>query len=120
MPLIEDHADTRVAIVMHLKARCEIGVAGSVQEAVKMLTLERWDLLLSDIGLPDGTGWDILAAPTVRPPLCAVAMSANSKVDMEHKSLTAGFWRHLQKPLSPAELDMVLEETVSRRAKAQS
>jgi CheY-like chemotaxis protein len=61
--LVEDHDDTRKAMGMFLRAHGHrTQVAAGVQEALDLAAKSdtRFDLLLSDLRLPDGTGWDLL------------------------------------------------------------
>src|SRR6202012_5316799 len=74
--LVEDHADTAEILKRMLVRRGhEVVIAGNVAEALEKGTTERFDLLLSDIGLPDGTGSELLQklGPAHRIP--AIALS---------------------------------------------
>ena len=113
--LVEDHADTRLALEKLLKGlghRPE--VAQNMAEALLLGCAEREkiDLLLSDIGLPDGDGWELLSQLRERGccPKRAIAFSGwGSRVDLL-KSKAAGFEAHLTKPLSLAVLEAALLE----------
>ena len=111
--LVEDHADTRVALEKFLKA---LGhrpkVAQNMEEALLLGCAEnrKFDLLLSDIRLPDGDGWELLLR--LRESGCcpkrAIALSGlGSRQDIS-KSKAAGFEAHLTKPLSPSTLKAAL------------
>jgi len=70
----------------------------------------RFDLLLSDLQLPDGNGWDLLRRLEEggRRPKQAIAISGwGSETDVA-KSKRAGFETHLIKPISPKVLEAVL------------
>jgi hypothetical protein len=59
--LVEDHVDTRHALKRLLTSfGCQVTTAGTVKEAVEMANLQSFDLLLSDIGLPDGSGTEVM------------------------------------------------------------
>lgn len=60
--IVEDHEDTRKSLVRLIKSWGHgVRAAGSVSEARALIQTEAHDLLLSDIGLPDGTGLDVVA-----------------------------------------------------------
>lgn len=106
--LVEDHADTR-NVISRLLIRLGYGVTavGSVGEA---LACEgKFDILLSDIGLPDGTGLDVVRALKERGSVRhTVAMSGYGTPDDFRRSEEAGFARHLVKPLNFDVLRRVL------------
>src|SRR6516165_4569857 len=88
-------------------------VAAGVQEALDLAATfdTRFDLLLSDLQLPDGNGWDLLRRLEDgggRRPRQAVAVSGwGSETDVA-KSKSAGFGTHLIKPIAPQVLEAVL------------
>jgi len=57
---IEDDADTRRIVDMLLKDTCQIAQAPTVQEARRLLDTRTFDLVLIDLGMPDGSGLDVL------------------------------------------------------------
>ena len=74
-----------------------------------------FDLLLSDIGLPDGTGWDLLRELRAGArPIRAIAISGLGAPEDLERSESAGFSEHLVKPVAPEKL----EEAVRKGAKA--
>ena len=70
------------------------------------------DALISDIGLPDGDGWELLRRvhSHLPRPLYAIAMSGFGMNADHVRSREAGFRHHLLKPFKPAELDSMLAE----------
>ena len=118
--LLEDHADTARLMARFLKRRLRMKVicAATVQEGVDVFLREGRDrgvdLIISDIGLPDGTGRDLLgrileAAPeTALPP--AIALSGYGTEQDIKSSRDAGFREHITKPV---DLDR-LEQSVRR------
>jgi len=107
--LAEDHADTRQAIERLLSRwGHEVQSAATVAEAVELAGTFQPDLLLSDIGLPDGTGIDLLGKIRHDRPLHAIAMSGfGMEADLE-MSRHAGFAEHLIKPVSAERLKEAL------------
>ena len=67
-------------------------------------------VLISDLGLPDGNGWELMQELENLSPRYAVAISGyGMKADRE-MSAESGFRHHLVKPLWPHKLDSLLEE----------
>jgi two-component system CheB/CheR fusion protein len=109
--IVEDHPDTLAALRMYLEALGHlVSSATTLKGAVATLAETPCDLLLSDIGLPDGNGWELLQRLETSRPAFAVAMSgfgANADPD---RSRAVGFRHHLVKPFHPAELDRIVSE----------
>ena len=107
--LVDDHEDTaRVMSRLLRNAGFEVTTAGSVGEALRTADAAEFDLLLSDLGLPDGSGHDLLRGLKTRRPIRAIALSGFGMDEDVQRSREAGFDRHLTKP---ASLD-VLEATI--------
>ena len=119
--IVEDHSDSLSALTIYL-TECGHTVrhARSIGETLGALENSTCDLLLSDIGLPDGTGWELLAQLRENQvlPKYAVAMSGFSMFTDRRKSEAAGFRHHLVKPLNPDDLDAALEEAQREKAAA--
>ena len=107
--VVEDHAETARGLAMYLRSNGhEVHVALDIRSARQLATEIDYDILLSDIGLPDGSGWDLLEELSARRPITAIAMSGyNTDADLA-RSRAAGFVAHLAKPLTPGELDTAL------------
>lgn len=112
--IIENHEDTAGFLRLYLEQRGhEVFWAGDLASARTMLLQYSPGVVICDIGLPDGSGWELLEGlPPERRPY-AIAMSGfGSSVDRE-KSLRAGFRYHLVKPFLPDDLDALLEAVIS-------
>ena len=108
--LVEDHADTR-RVLSNLLGRSghEIITAGTVAEAVKLLENVRVNVLLSDLGLPDGDGLELVAkAKAVKPAIKAVALTARESIADYRRGQKAGFDHYLTKPFDFHELRSLL------------
>jgi CheY-like chemotaxis protein len=111
--VVEDHDDTRRGMELFLQAlgyRTQVAVG--VQAALDLVAASeaRFDLLLSDLRLPDGNGWDLLRRleETGCRPRQAIAISGwSSETDLA-KSISAGFQGHLVKPVNPDTLEAIL------------
>jgi CheY-like chemotaxis protein len=102
--LVDDHSDTAEAFALLLEQRgLSVITANSVASALERAS-EGFDVLVADVGLPDGSGRDLARALAARGPLRAIAMSGyGSDADVE-ASQAAGFRAHLVKPVEPARL----------------
>jgi CheY-like chemotaxis protein len=84
-------------------------VAGSVGEALSLYKIERPDILISDIGLPQIDGYDLVQqiragdAEAVRG-IPAIALTAYARAEDRMRALRAGYQVHIAKPVEPAEL----------------
>ncbi len=89
----------------------DVATAGSVQEALLLLSNLRFDILLSDIGLPDGTGLELVAqAKKLQPWKKTVALTALGQCEDRDRGLGAGFDEYLTKPFDFHRLRSLLAE----------
>jgi PAS domain S-box-containing protein len=112
--LVEDHADTAEAMADLLREMGHrVTVAHSV--AAGLAAAERMggrlDLVLSDLGLPDGTGLDLMTQLHGRYGVKGIALSGYGMEEDVRRSLEAGFERHLTKPVNLQALQMAIQET---------
>jgi CheY-like chemotaxis protein len=109
--IVEDHVDTLYALCLYLEyAGHSVRSARSKEEALKKIPQGHYDVLISDIGLPDGNGWDLLREISDSRPQFAIAMSGYGTAADRERSADAGFRHHLVKPVSLEKLASVLEE----------
>ena len=73
----------------------------------------RYDVLLADIGLPDGSGWELMETLLRRSPVRGIAISGHAYNADVQKSLEAGFAEHLTKPVSVESLYAAIERVGS-------
>jgi len=119
--VVENHEDTLQAMKMYLELEGHIAdTAATMKEALAAATENTFDLVITDIGLPDGDGWELMRQLRERvPPVRAVAMSGYGwKEDLE-KSRAAGFLAHLLKPLKISDLEAVLRK-IEQQASAEA
>lgn len=107
--VVENHEDTLQAMKMYLELEGHAAdTANTMKEALDAVAEDSFDLVITDIGLPDGDGWELMRQLRERGPVRAVAMSGYGwKEDLE-KSRAAGFLAHLLKPLKITDLETVL------------
>ena len=109
--LVDDHADTRAVLSRLLtKSGHEVLTADSADQALKILDGGRFDVLISDIGLPDCSGYELVREAKRRQPLKGIALSGLGMDDDILRSMEAGFDCHLTKPINFQELKSVLEK----------
>lgn len=108
--LVEDHGVTAQMIKMVLKERGHsVEVAGDVATAVELAGRQSFDLLLSDLGLPDGSGHDLIRELRSKGyDFPAIALSGYGQEDDLRRSQEAGFSAHLIKPASREAIDQAL------------
>ena len=100
--LVEDHGVTAKIMRMVLAADGHtVEYAGDVATALELVDQGRFDLLVSDLGLPDGSGYDLIRQLRQRGhTFPAIALSGYGQEDDIRRSLEAGFAAHLTKPAS--------------------
>ncbi len=118
--LVENNPDTRELMGLLLaQAGHVVGSAATMAAALEAIPAFAADMLISDIGLDDGTGWELLGLLGESRPPYAIAMSGfGTPVDREN-SRAAGFRHHLLKPVVPASLDLLLDEVRQERGGAR-
>lgn len=108
--LVEDNSDTADIIGLALGSTGHVVTkAGDASTAVEMVKNQRFDLLISDIGLPDRSGLELIreireAGVHVR----AIALSGYGREEDVHKSLEAGFAEHITKPVNVDALESAI------------
>lgn len=115
--LVENHDDTLNYLGRYLEqSGHEVRIAREMEGALKALQEKPADVLLCDIGLPDGSGWELMEkVATYEHVPFGIAMSGYSSRADQEKSLAAGFRYHLVKPFVPDDLDALLKEAATER-----
>ncbi len=111
--LVEDHQPTRQALLQLLIHRhYEVIAAAGTAEARAIATRKRFDLVISDIGLPDGSGYELMTDLRREFALTGIALTGyGSEQDLE-LARSAGFIAHLTKPVSIQALEAALVAAV--------
>jgi signal transduction histidine kinase/CheY-like chemotaxis protein len=111
--LVEDHAASRSAIATALRRRgYQVMDVGRIREAIDAATRWEFDLVLSDIELPDGTGLDLMLA-LERRGARGIALSGYATEDDRKRSMTAGFSEHLAKPVTIDALELAIHRVAA-------
>ncbi|HET6406667.1 MAG TPA: ATP-binding protein [Chthoniobacteraceae bacterium] len=114
--VVEDHEDTRRVLSRALRRRgFGVTVAEGVESACEQYENTRPDLVICDLGLPDGTGWDALRRLREFGPVKAIAMSGFGMDDDVQRSRDAGFVAHLTKPVSFPHLENLLAAMLTEK-----
>ena len=109
---VEDHAESRRVIANLLRrVGYHVSVADCAGTALAMLKADKFDVILSDIGLPDGTGYAlVMFAKQSQPSIVAIALTGYG-ADQDIKfSREAGFDFYLTKPVDFHELRTALNQ----------
>jgi len=111
--LVEDHKPTSRALTQLLVRRnYQVTAASCVTEAREAARLHGFDLLISDIGLPDGNGYDLMAELRTEYGLPGIALTGYGMEEDVNRSQAAGFVAHLTKPVSVQSLEGALASVV--------
>ncbi|HWP40524.1 MAG TPA: response regulator, partial [Tepidisphaeraceae bacterium] len=116
--LVDDHRDTAEVLARLLRSLgYQLTTASSVAEALSLAEAARtatppkpFDLLVCDLGLPDGSGLDVVRQIKLKQPIKSIALSGFGMEDDIQRSLQAGFDQHLTKPVDLDVLDAVIRE----------
>lgn len=113
--LVEDDAAT--SLVMG-KLLCRLGYhvqsADSVAKALELIDKEPVDVMLSDISLPDGSGYELMDELRNRCSAVGIAMSGYDDLEDLDRSHRAGFATHLVKPIDFDALKNVIARLLAR------
>ena len=111
--VVEDQADIAYGLKMYFDAKGhEVSVALDAASARAKAAEKRFDIVLCDLVLPDGNGWDLLPHLRSQGPVRAIAISGHNSDQDLARSKAAGFIMHLAKPVAMAELDRVFAEVM--------
>jgi CheY-like chemotaxis protein len=111
--VVEDHEDTRRVLSRALRRKgFGVTVAAGVESAVEQFAASHPDLVICDIGLPDGTGWDVIRRLREAGPVRAIAVSGFGMDQDLQRSREAGFIAHLTKPVDFPRLEAVLSQAL--------
>lgn len=107
--LVEDHEPTRNALAHLLKRRNYlVSPAATLEEARALAAQESFDLLISDIGLPDGNGYDLMQELAGLHSMKGIALTGYGMDRDIDRSTEAGFVAHLTKPIQVQALESAI------------
>jgi CheY-like chemotaxis protein len=109
--VVEDHDDTLRAMKLLLtRLGYKVLAAENMTDALRIAEEEQFDILLSDIGLPDGSGLELLKRIRQRRDVPALALSGFGMDEDVERSRDAGFSDHLTKPVSIDRLQAAIAQ----------
>jgi CheY-like chemotaxis protein len=119
--VVDDEPDTRELLKAGLEnCGANVTVAGSAAEAFVTLASQIPDVIISDIGMPDEDGYDLIRKLRSMPAdqggsVPAIALTAYARVEDRLRALRSGYQMHVPKPVELAELVAVADSLVKRR-----
>jgi CheY-like chemotaxis protein len=117
--LVEDHQDTARVLRRVLEhAGFAVSHASTIAEAFELATNRSFDLVVSDLGLPDGSGLELMRHLHTTRGLTGIALSGFGMDDDRAASSAAGFAEHLTKPVDWPQLRSVIDRVVAARTTA--
>jgi signal transduction histidine kinase/ActR/RegA family two-component response regulator len=115
--MVDDHGDTRQVLANLLRRKGhEVFTAINVASALEIVSRETVDVLLSDIGLPDGSGYELMKRARLIQPLVGIALSGFGTAEDVTQAIESGFAHHLAKPVDFNQLEAVLVRLTSKGA----
>jgi signal transduction histidine kinase/CheY-like chemotaxis protein/HAMP domain-containing protein len=109
--LVEDHEDTNRSLTNLLRRRgYHVQSALNPQTALNLTGSEQFDVLISDLALPDGSGIELMRNLRTERPVLGIALTGFGMENDIRKSQEAGFKHHLVKPIDLNKLDRLLQE----------
>ena len=115
--IVEDSLDTlEMMRIFFAQNGCRVLVADSVKEALRLAAVERPSIVISDIGMPDADGYELLEQLRRLPGMedvPAIALSGYAMEEDAARSIAAGFSYHLAKPVDPEKLIEVIQRLTS-------
>jgi signal transduction histidine kinase/DNA-binding response OmpR family regulator len=112
--LVEDHEDTNRSLTQLLRRRgYHVQAAHSVESALAAAAHERFDVLVSDIGLPDGSGIDLMQKLKSDHQIFGIALTGFGMEEDLRRSHDVGFNHHLIKPVDLNRLDALIQQADS-------
>jgi CheY-like chemotaxis protein len=112
--LVDDHHDTCTALERLLVRRGHLVAATqNMRSAMEAATRNQFDLLISDIALPDGTGIELMTCLRGIKPIRGIAISGFGMNGDIERSLGAGFSEHLVKPIKVEKLEAAIDRVMA-------
>jgi two-component system CheB/CheR fusion protein len=112
--LVDDHPDTTAALEKLLTRRGhKVATAHDMHSAVEAAERGQFDLLISDVGLPDGSGLELMTRLRAKSGIPGIAISGFGMNGDVERSIKAGFSEHLVKPIHLEKLEAAIEHAVS-------
>jgi len=119
--IVEDHGDTARALARLLENRgFTATIAASIATALETIEREEFDLLLCDLGLPDGTGMDLIRKVRETRQTPAIALTGFGMQEDVERAQNAGFDAHLTKPVNLQKLEATMWRLLQDRSNVRT
>jgi PAS domain S-box-containing protein len=118
--VVDDEPDARELVKRILeKSEAEVQAVGSAKSAIEAFAGFRPHVLVSDIGMPEQDGYDLIRSIRSLQPECggdtpAVALTAFTRLEDQKRAINAGFQRHVGKPIEPDSLVALVADLARR------
>jgi PAS domain S-box-containing protein len=119
--VVDDHPDARDLLTTILqRAGAEAAAVASAAEALDAIRRRRVDVLVSDIGMPEEDGCELIRkvrelGPDRGGTIPAIAVTADVRAEERSRAVSAGFQLTLAKPIDPARLTVVISQVIGNR-----
>ena len=112
--LVEDHEDSNRSLTNLLRRRgYHVKSALNFQSALDLSAKEQFDVLISDLALPDGSGIDLMQTVQFNYPVLGIALTGFGMEEDIRKGREAGFQHHLVKPIDLNKLDLLIQQSAN-------
>ena len=112
--VVEDHAESAEGLNRFLSAvGYKVFVATDMSSALSLASAVEFDVLLSDLALPDGSGWELMKHLSAERRIRGIAFSGHNSPNDVQRSVEAGFLEHIPKPLSPEKLCAAIDRAAA-------
>lgn len=115
---VEDDPDLHEVVRAMVGERCEFELAVSLAEARTRLAKERFDVVILDLTLPDGSGWDLLPALRAMQPSPRVVVLSGSEMTPDEKSRVEATL--LKSNISPQDLLSAIQNSIHQSSQGGS
>jgi two-component system CheB/CheR fusion protein len=118
---VDDDVDTRELLQFVLKEYgAEVLTVGSAKEAIVALNENLYDVLISDIGMPQEDGYSLIQQvrsldAQAGGQIPAIALTAYASDGERQKAIDAGFQKHITKPVKPIQLALIVADLVAKK-----
>ncbi|HEY8836043.1 MAG TPA: response regulator, partial [Chthoniobacterales bacterium] len=108
--VVDDHVDTCTGMKMMMERRgYRVTLAHTADQAVEKANQKEFDLVISDIGLPDRSGYELMQELSTTKGLRGIALSGFGMENDVSRARAAGFSEHLTKPINFDRLDEAIQ-----------
>ena len=119
--IVEDHRETNLVMKMFLERQgYTVSSARTVTEAMTLACETNFDVIISDISLPDGSGLDLMRDLREIKPVIGIALSGFGMESDINRSIEAGFIEHLVKPVGVRALQAAIDRAINSGKAATS